>query len=357
MDDLPIKSLVSPIITQLRDKYYAPIGKFPVQEKEMRWRLSSAMQKSFRRREQQWLELYLSGLLTLDPAYAWSRFATVVMEDASTAISSFREAYAALLWLSTAKYKRREFGVTDDDLIRFARCFHEFGRCRAACDTIYSIHNEPAWIELTNRVAGCDLTDLQAMDAPLATELALAAAVGHDRQKHVAGLLSAAHPIDGWIAMNGVKMHEGGMAVVYPAIVAEDDSEFEIDEAFPPSVRIGDYPGYAFDIHVRDGIAALRDFLTMSDVPFVSQLLDLLRGDRQKALSVLGDLLFWAEIGLLSRRRAASKPSYGYRASERCLHVCTRRVNIPDNAVADLIRLLRDAIPALNDARLRVVKP
>ena len=75
------------------------------------------------------------------------------------------------------------------------------------------------------------------------------------------------------------------------------------------------------------------------------------------ALSVLGDLLFWAEVGLLSRRRAASKPSYGYRASERCLHVCTRRANIPDQAVPDLIRLLRDAIPALNDARLRVVKP
>ena len=152
-------------------------------------------------------------------------------------------------------------------------------------------------------------------------------------------------------------MHEGGMAIVYPAIVAEDDSEFEIDEQFPPSIRIGDYPGYTFDIHVRDGIAALRDFLKNSNVPFVSQLLDLLRGDRQKALSALGDLLFWAEIGLLSRRRAASKPSYGYRASERCLYVCTRRVNIPDNAVPDLIGLLRDAIPALNDARLRVVKP
>ena len=152
-------------------------------------------------------------------------------------------------------------------------------------------------------------------------------------------------------------MHEGGMAIVYPAIFAEDDSEFEIDEAFPPSVRIGDYPGYAFDIHVRDGIAALRDFLKMSDVPFVSQLLDLLRGDRQKAVSALGDLLFWAEVGLLSRRRTASKPSYGYRASERCLYVCTRKVDIPDRAVPVLIQLLRDAIPALNDARLRVVKP
>ena len=315
------------------------------------------MQKSFRRREQQWLELYLSGLLTLDPAYAWSRFATVVMEDASIAISGFREAYAALLWLSTAKYKRLEFGVTDDDLIRFARFFHDFGRCRAACDTVYSIHNEPAWSDLTKRVAGWDLIDFQAMDAPLATKLALAAAVGRDRQKLLAGLLSGAHPIDRWIAMKGLKMHEGGMAIVYPAIVAEDDFEFEIDEQFPPSIRIGDYPGYTFDIHVRDGIAALRDFLKNSNVPFVSQLLDLLRGDRQKALSALGDLLFWAEIGLLSRRRAASKPSYGYRASERCLYVCTRRINIPDNAVPDLIGLLRDAIPALNDARLRVVKP
>ena len=357
MDDLLIKSLISPIITQLRDKYYAPIGKFPVQEKERRWRLSSAMQKSFRRREQQWLELYLSGLLPLDPAYAWSRFATVVMEDASTAISSFRETYAVFLWLSTAKYRRRDFGVTDEDLIRFARFFHDFGRCRAACDTIYSIHSEPAWSDLTKWVAGWDLAEFQAMDAPLATKLALAAAVGHDRQKLLAGLLSAAHPIDRWIAMKGLKMHEGGMAIVYPAIFAEDDSEFEIDEAFPPSVRIGDYPGYAFDIHVRDGIAALRDFLKMSDVPFVSQLLDLLRGDRQKAVSALGDLLFWAEVGLLSRRRTASKPSYGYRASERCLYVCTRRVDIPDRAVPVLIQLLRDAIPALNDARLRVVKP
>ena len=234
------------------------------------------MQKSFRRREQQWLELYLSGLLTLDPAYAWSRFATVVMEDASTAISGFREAYAALLWLSTAKYKRLEFGVTVDDLIRFARFFHDFGRCRAACDTVYSIHNEPAWSDLTKRVAGWDLIDFQAMDAPLATKLALAAAVGRDRQKLLAGLLSGAHPIDRWIAMKGLKMHEGGMAIVYPAIVAEDDSEFEIDEQFPPSIRIGDYPGYTFDIHVRDGIAALRDFLKNSNVPFVSQLLDLL---------------------------------------------------------------------------------
>ncbi|MFO1097206.1 MAG: hypothetical protein U1E81_02755 [Xanthobacteraceae bacterium] len=341
----------------MRDKYCEPIGKFSVQEKERRWRLSSAMQKSFRRREQEWLELYLSGLLALDPAYAWSRFATVVMEDASTAISGFRETYAAFLWLSTAKHRRREFGVTNDDLIRFARFFHDFGRCRAACDTIYSIHNEPAWSDLKNRVAGGDLAEFQAMDAPLATKLALAAAGGHDRQTLLAGLLSAAHPIDRWIAMKGLTMHEGSMAVVYPAIVAEDDSEFEIDEAFPPSVRIGDYPGYAFDIHVRDGIAALRCFLKMSDVPFVSQFLDLLRGDRQKAVSVLGDLLFWAEIGLLSRRRAASTPSYGYRASQRCLYVCTRRANIPDKAVPDLIQLLREAIPALNDARLRLVKP
>ena len=274
------------------------------------------------------------------------------MEDASTAISSFRETYAAFLWLSTAKYRRREFGVTDEDLIRFARFFHDFRRCRAACDTI-----EPAWSDLTKWVAGWDLAEFQATEAPLATKLALAAAVGHDRQKLLAGLLSAAHPIDRWIAMKGLKIHEGGMAVVYPAIVAEDDSEFEIDEEFPPSVRIGDYPGYAFDIHVRDGIAAFRDFLKMSEVPFVSQYLNLLRGDRQKAVSVLGDLLFWAEVGLLSRRRAASRPSYGYRASERCLYVCTRRAKIPDKAVPDLIRLLRDAIPALNDARLRVVKP
>jgi hypothetical protein len=214
MDDLLIKSLISPTLTQLRDKYSAPIGRFPVQEKERRWRLSSAMQKSFRRREQEWLELYLSGLLTLNPAYAWSRFATVVMEDASTAISSFRETYAAFLWLSTAKYRRREFDVTDDDLIRFARFFHDFGRCRAACDTIYSIHNEPAWSDLTNRVARWDLAELQDMDAPLASKLALAAALGHDRQTLLAGLLSAAHPIDRWIAMKGLKMHAGGMAVV-----------------------------------------------------------------------------------------------------------------------------------------------
>lgn len=172
------------------------------------------MQKSFRRREQEWLELYLSGLLTLNPAYAWSRFATVVMEDASTAISGFRETYAAFLWLSTAKYKRREFGVTDDDLIRFARFFHELGRCRAACDTIYSIHNEPTWSDLTKRAAGWDLAEYQSIEAPLATKLALAAAVGRDRQKLLAGLLSAAHPIDRWIAMKGLAMHEGSMAVV-----------------------------------------------------------------------------------------------------------------------------------------------
>jgi hypothetical protein len=320
------------------------------------------MQKMFRRNDPDRMAMYMSGLMQIDPSYVWQRFCIVVMEDASTGIAQYRNEFLAFMYLASAKYKRVNAGATDDDLIRFARYFSKFPRDRAACDTIVALHRTDSWKSFVGGFAGADIDAYLAALEKYSFLDVLAAADKSSNPAIVRKLCEAGayNGLDIEIAATGMRLREGSMFTIYPEIVRRSkDCVLTVDDPLPEHIFIGAYPGCAFDMHTSDGKQALRYFIAMREFPFVKRLSELFGGDKEKMLAGLAEPLFFVEIGRLARRASstAAGAGYGFDAQKRCLYACTGLLGVSPAVTDELVARLWDAIPALNYARQKVVKP
>jgi hypothetical protein len=121
-------------------------------------------------------------------------------------------------------------------------------------------------------------------------------------------------------------------------------TQLESDE-LPPEVTIGDVPSWAFDVYSREGRAALARFL-QTDVPAARWIRRNVSPTRR--LSFLGHIVFRLERGLVINRMR-----WPLGGELRCLVdvECSGR-ECPD--ATEILKLMRDDIPQLNEARVAV---
>lgn len=116
----------------------------------------------------------------------------------------------------------------------------------------------------------------------------------------------------------------------------------------PPEELIGEVPGWGYDMHVREGNQAMARFLE-EECDTARWIAD--RIPAGKRVRFLGNVLFRVESGLVDRRlRWEAGDTLRRMADFECQGLK------PDDA-AEVISLLRQDLPKLNEARRHVTRP
>lgn len=364
--EFDIEALVKKSLQGIRENYhYEHVRKVSVRSPAMKWRLSSAMQKAFRRCDEDRLLLMISGLLLIDPNYVWRRFCIVVMEDGGPSIPHYRDHFAAMMYFAQGKANRQKYGVTDDDLIRYAHLANYYPKCRAVSDAVtVSMRRDVAGIAA--KMKTCEIYEFgpTILFPNPHTSMGLTTLAGEHKYapgKATATVLDSPsiNPLDRWIAVTGASIKMGGMFSVYPWVIANYHHVTVGDDEMPPEIMIGNYPGYIFDMHVSDGQRALRYFLAMKDNPYVKMTEEICKGDKQQMYDVTKEPLFWAEIARLKRRLLMTDElnSLGEILQGQALYACSEDRGIPTEMVVSHAEALFNNIEALNYARQKVIQP
>lgn len=359
------------VLQNLRDWPNFKMPSVNVRSPTLKWRLTSAMQKAFRRNTPQFL-IYLAGLAQIDPNYAWRRFAVVVMEDAGPMIPKYRGVMVALMWLSKGKKYRDEAGATTEDLIRFGRFWAEKSRCRIVSDAVSVLRRSDAGRAIlpileTGDSNGTTAATYQNQFDQKGAEIypQLLTYAGYSKNpatatKQVLNMIGTYDPVDAWIAVEGASQRHGGMFSLYPHLMTEvEKGQSEEDELFPAWEMIGAYPTYAFDMHVSEGKSALRYFMAMSSVPYIKYVSDMFHGDKEKMALATKEPLFFVEIGRLAKRLTSNGKKNKAREYEwKSVIACAKERGVPEGAdLMAMCDLLWDAIPDLNYARRKTCNP
>jgi len=354
--DWPVDSVPDKIAV-LRSLFPDAMPGVNVRSPSLKWRLTSAMQKAFRRGQLDRMIRYMAGLLQIDPNYAWRRFCVVVMEDGGPHAVKVNEMdLCVLMYLARGKKVRAMHGVENDDLIRFGMLFGSRDRDRWVCDlecTRWYHPKREEWAaglaapqDYTNAVGTIEQGMLLSIAASAKTNSTVATAALAYRLKFT--------PEATYLACEGVRQRQGGMFPIYGLL--KDDSITACDEPMPPSEMIGAYPTECFDMHTSDGKRAIRYFLAMKDVPVVKTLTEIYADDREKMARGMSEFLFWAEVGRLARRRGGGMEC-SRQAQDNAMEACASTRGMPLDMVPTMKQQMWAAIPQLNYARKKVIEP
>jgi hypothetical protein len=325
------------------------------------WVAMSAMQKAIRRGRE---DLALSGAATLlrdAPDKLWRRLGCIAYEDVG--LASLEAVGLATVALAGKRYRsalRGEWAVASCVVAELSQA----AKCRAADDLLMACELHPSYTEARRELSHLTTRDLitvaTGQGAVHERALALWYALGTDRDRST--LVSRpGNPLAvfdqlceaGWphtiveVAREGFRRTRTMLCPLVALLSCEPSQVIQIQSYdFPPEEMIGDVPSWALDLYSREGRAALAGFL-QTDAPaaqWVRRNVSLAR-----RVPFLGHILFRVEGGLVANRMRWPLAE----ELRRQVDVECSGPGCPD--AVEILELMRDDIPRLNEARAAVM--
>jgi hypothetical protein len=325
------------------------------------WVAMSAMQKAIRRGRE---DLALSAAATLPrdaPDKLWRRVGCIAYEDIGMAsLETVGLATAALAGKQARAALGGEWAVASCVVSELSRA----PKCRAADDLLMASELHPAYAEARAELPYLTTRDLITVATGKGSvqerALALWYALGTDRRRstlvHRRGeprLVFDCLCQAGWphsiveVAREGFRRTNEMLCPFVSLLACEQRQATRIEsDELPPEVMIGDVPSWAFDVYSREGRAAFAHFLE-TDAPAARWVRGGVRPARR--LGFVGHVVFQVEGGLVTNRMRWPLAE----ELRRQVDVeCSGR-GCPD--ATEILELLRDDIPRLNEARAAVM--
>lgn len=326
------------------------------------WLAMSLLQKAIRRGEQ---PLALRAAMTLlrdAPDKLWRRLCVTAFEDVG--VADF-ETVALVMAGLTGKVWRSKNGGDWPIASYLIHRMCQAPKCRAADDLAYVCERHPDYEQARLNMTYMpipELLDVTTSGAPLPERaLALWYAIGthrcrssvlRERKGEPHDVLDAlcergfpdsvAEPCRMGLTKSGEIMAPF-TALLWPELQASERAT--VQDVMPETEMIGGVPSWAFDMHTREGKAAIRRFLT--------QRCDTIRWIAShippaKRPHLTGHMLFRVEGGCLSQRM-------DWKVGTRLRHMCDTEIwGIDPAEVTVGLNLLRQDLPLVNEARKAV---
>lgn len=327
------------------------------------WQAMSLLQKAVRRGRTDLALPAASTLLLASPDRLWRRLGTIAFEDIGVAdLDTLGLVTAAL----GGKRARAALGGEWPVASLLVEVMCASPKCRSADDLLMVIERHPELAKSRSRLAEPSIHQLRRFvlsPAPLPERaLALWHVLGTDRcpSSHLASRpgepafafdlldeLGAPMTVVE-IAREGFRRTGQVLCPLFGLLTTDDlpASTGIEDDSLPPETTIGPLPGWALDMFTREGKAAFSRFLDGDSGTAHWLRAHVPRGER---VSLLGDLVFFAEGGLLrSRLRWPVGDDFRRKAEVECYGP-----NFPDGR--KLLDTLRADIPELNRVRTEIM--
>jgi hypothetical protein len=322
------------------------------------WVAMSLIQKAVRRGRED-LALRAAATLLMDaPDRLWRRLAIIAFEDVGLAsVDTLGIVTASLGGKRTRASLGGEWSVASFAVSLMARST----KCRATDDLLANVDSHPALASTRREFALMptrDLLEIATGSSPLIERgLALSIAIGSSGHpaKNAStrrGEPQAAfdHLCDAGLPHSVVEIAREGhrrtgelLAPFFALLAGETRGDTAIvSDDFPPEAMIGDVPGWALDMFVREGRHAFKLFLT-TDAPSAKWLRAHVPPSTQ--VDLLGQLVFRAEGGLLKGRL---RWSVGDELRRRMDRECNGLACLD---TGEILQLVRDDMPHLNRVR------
>jgi hypothetical protein len=324
------------------------------------WLAMSVLQKAIRRGRKDIALSAAASLLRDAPEKFWRRIGCIAYEDIG--VASLEAVGLATVALAGKRYRSAlggEWAVGSWVVAELSRA----PKCRAADDLLMVCELHPAHAEaraglplLTTR----ELITIAVGKGTIETRaLALWYALGTDRRPSALASRAGEPRVvfdylceAGWphsiveVAREGFR-RGGGMLCPLVALLAgerREASRVQGDD-FPPETMIGGVPGWAMDVHTRQGRAAFARFLK-TDVPSARWVQANIRPARR--VPFFGHIVFRVESGLVvNRLRWPLADELRRQADIECSY--------PDSSDdTEILRLTRDDLPILDVVRAAV---
>lgn len=327
------------------------------------WQAMSLLQKAVRRGRKDFALKAAGTLLLASPDRLWRRLGTIAFEDIGVADLDTLGLVTVALGGKRLRGKLGGEWLVASILVEIMTAAP---KCRAADDLLFIVQRHPDLAEARSRLAELFIHQARnvALDLVPLSERALALwyVLGTDRcpSPHLTSRRGepafAFDLIDELGApMTAVEITREGFRRIgqvlcpFVGLLMTDDlpSPARIeDDDLPPETIIGPLPSWSLDVFTREGKQAFSRFLEGD-----SKTARWLRGNvpRGERVSLLGDLVFFAEGGLLrSRLRWPIGDELRHRAEVECYGP-----HVPDGRV--LLDMLRADLPELNCIRAEVM--
>jgi hypothetical protein len=325
------------------------------------WVAMSAMQKAIRRGRE---DIALSAAATLlrdAPDKLWRRLGCIAYEDVGlAALDTLGIATVSLSGKQARAILGGEWAVASCVVAELSRA----PKCRAADDLLIACELHPAYAEARAELLYLTTRDLITVVTGQRSvherALALWYALGTDRGRSslaprrgdarvVFDLLCEA----GWphsiveVAREGFRRTRTVLCPLVALLACEtcQDTQLESD-ILPPEEVIGDVPTWAVDLYSREGRAALARFLQTEALAarWVRR-----NVSPSRRVSFLGHIIFRVEGGLVANRMRWPMAD----ELRRQVDVECSGPSWPD--ATEILELVRDDIPRLNEARAAVM--
>lgn len=326
------------------------------------WMAMSLMQKAIRRGREDLALLAATTLLGLSPDRFWRRTCITAFEDVGVADL---DTVAIVTAAMKGKRWRAEFGgewaIASYIITRMARAV----KCRAADDLAFVTGYHPAFekarLDLTFRPIPHLLDQIAGRGALPERAIALWYAIGTHRcpspelrerrgepQSVFDALCERGYPetvVE--VAREGLKKCG---EILAPFLIllwreAQRSARHAEPDDLPEEEMIGEVPGWAYDMHVREGNQAMARFLK-TGCETARWIAD--RLPRSERVRFLGNMLFYSESGLVDRRLRWETGDRLRRMAELECH----GLDPKDMEIG--YALLRREIPMLNEERRHV---
>lgn len=325
------------------------------------WVAMSAMQKAIRRGRE---DIALSAAATLlrdAPDKLWRRLGCIAYEDVGlAALDTLGIATVSLSGKQARAILGGEWAVASCVVAELSRA----PKCRAADDLLIACELHPAYAEARAELLYLTTRDLITVVTGQRSvherALALWYALGTDRGRSslaprrgdarvVFDLLCEA----GWphsiveVAREGFRRTRTVLCPLVALLACEPRQAVQLkSDELPPVEVIGDFPAWALDLYSRDGRAALALFL-QTDAAAARWIRRNIGPPHR--LSFLGHIVFRVEGGLVINRMPWPLAEELRRQVD---YECSGR-DCPD--AAEILGLMRDDIPLLNEVRAAVM--
>jgi len=327
------------------------------------WAAMSLLQKAIRRGQETWALRAVSTLLAISPERLWRRLGVIAFEDIG--VGDF-EAVSLTVASLKGKTLRSEIGGEWAVASSLISSMCRAAKCRAADDLTFvaELHRdyERARLDLTFLTVP-RLLDIVCSDRPM-TERAIALwyAIGTNRCPSDA---LRARRGDPWPVMDAmcergypdmvVEVCREGLrktnCILAPLIILlwqehQKNQSHVVPDDVPPENIVGEVPGWCFDMHVREGKAAMARLLeTKSDT--ARWMNDNLPGDKRR--KVLEIALFRIESQIVNQRLRWSLGDELRRMAD------LEAMGLEPDKMQKLLDLLRNDLPLLGDLRRQVI--
>jgi hypothetical protein len=343
-----------------------PIGLLTTDDRDDRWRLVSSLQKAVRRGDVAAAMAAAHACHHIDDPYLWRRLVVIAMEDVLLG-----NLHAVALTLALAGNRRARTGIGGARLAAWIAGQLAGGlKDRSACNLCVLVDLDrdlvrlmPQWAARSDSSLAFEATYL---DQPIARRMMAAWLLAgtkrfwninvptyNDRPRWTVMrlMIESRMPLVLYYIADRAAVRGGGCLFVslLPLWLelrhVQDDDISVWHDPPPPSPLLGAISAASYDMHTREGRAALRRFGT---VPEIARVLDRIAAPKQR-FDALCETLFIVEGGRLDRRRGSATLDA---CNDEAVPLPLRYFGLADpDEQSALIRAVADNLPTLNGYR------